>query len=150
MANNTQGTNDFRPTRTAALAAHKRFLPFAERYGRTRNYSRQHDAGESQDVSCLSPYITHRLVLEQEVAGDVLNQFGFSGAEQYLQEICWRTYWKGWLQMRPELWQDYCAELGPLASQVGRSQMYVNATTLLLVDTSGIAACAAAAVFFFS
>ena len=35
----------------------------------------------------------------------------FSGYEKFIQEVMWRTYWKGWLEMRPKVWQDYNKDL---------------------------------------
>lgn len=32
-------------------------------------------------------------------------------AEKFLQEVAWRTYWKGWLELRPSVWTDYLADL---------------------------------------
>jgi deoxyribodipyrimidine photo-lyase len=68
-------------------------------------------------VSGLSPYIRHRLVSEEEVAREVLAQHSFETAEKFLQEVCWRTYWKGWLEMRPAVWLNYLKDLDGLREQ---------------------------------
>ena len=47
-----------------------------------------------------------------------------SGAEKFLGETCWRTYWKGWLELRPGVWSDYRAEVRGLVDRsttTGRS-----------------------------
>ena len=44
---------------------------------------------------------------EQEVAAAVLQRHSLSAAEKFVQEVCWRTYWKGWLELRPSVWRQY-------------------------------------------
>ena len=31
--------------------------------------------------------------------------------DKFVDEICWRTYWKGWLEHRPAVWHDYLDDL---------------------------------------
>ena len=97
----------FEPTRAAGLARLARFVPHAGRdYAARRNY----DLGAAQGhrhVSGLSPYIRHRLISEEEVLRAVLSRFSLSSAEKFVQEVYWRTYWKGWLEMRPTVWAHY-------------------------------------------
>jgi hypothetical protein len=58
----------------------------------------------------LSPYLRHRLVTEDEVLEAVLGaSFSAEAAEKFVQEVYWRTYWKGWLEMRPSVWTAYRA-----------------------------------------
>ncbi len=96
-------------TRAEAVTRLNAFLPRAGKYASARNY----DLGPKQreNVSMLSPYIRHRLILEDEVALAVLGKFAFSTVEKFLQEVAWRTYWKGWLEMRPDVWTCYLDEL---------------------------------------
>ncbi len=79
------------------------------------NYSfkRNFDLGpkNKSNVSCLSPYISHRLITEYEVAKTVLSKFPFQKVEKYIQEIFWRVYWKGWLELRPQVWSDFIEDL---------------------------------------
>ncbi len=79
------------------------------------NYSfkRNFDLGpkDKSNVSCLSPYISHRLITEYEVAKKVLAKFPYQKVEKYLQEIFWRVYWKGWLELRPQVWTDFIEDL---------------------------------------
>ena len=79
------------------------------------NYSTQRnfDFGPSKrnNVSCLSPYISHRLITEYEVAKKVLSKFPYQKVEKYIQEIFWRIYWKGWLELRPQVWTDFIEDL---------------------------------------
>lgn len=101
---------DWQASRQAALKQLDGFLPQAgEAYRRSRN----HDFGPDRrgNVSTLSPWIRHRLVLEQELVTAAVRTHGAHRAEKFIQEVCWRTYWKGWLEMRPAIWHDYRAEL---------------------------------------
>ena len=79
------------------------------------NYSfkRNFDLGpkDKSNVSCLSPYISHRLITEYEVAKTVLAKFPYQKVEKYIQEIFWRVYWKGWLELRPQVWTDFLEDL---------------------------------------
>ena len=79
------------------------------------NYSfkRNFDLGpkDKSNVSCLSPYISHRLITEYEVAKSVLAKFPYQKVEKYIQEIFWRVYWKGWLELRPQVWTDFTEDL---------------------------------------
>jgi len=58
-------------------------------------------------VSRLSPAIRHRILLEEEVVDAALERFALSTVEKFVQEVCWRTYWKGWLERRPQIWRQY-------------------------------------------
>ena len=102
-------TTDFPPTRTAALERLARFIPHAgSDYARGRNYDL--GPGRHTRVSTLSPYLRHRLITEGEVLEAVLARHSLSAAEKFVQEVFWRTYWKGWLEMRPAVWTDYLTE----------------------------------------
>ena len=74
-------------------------------YESKRNY----DYGPSahENVSLLSPYIRHRIITEEEVIAKAMNKFPLPKIEKYIQEVFWRTYWKGWLELRPKVWTDY-------------------------------------------
>ncbi len=94
------------PTRRAGLARIERFAPrMGRKYASRRNY----DLGPSnhRHVSQLSPWVRHRLVLERELVATALSTHGYESAEKFVQEVCWRTYWKGWLELRPAVWDDY-------------------------------------------
>jgi hypothetical protein len=91
----------------------KRLEAFLPRAGRSYAARRNHDFGPDQrdNVSVLSPWIRHRLITEQEVVKAVLDHHSASAAEKFIQEVCWRTYWKGWLEMRPGVWQGFLRDL---------------------------------------
>lgn len=79
--------------------------------------------GKHDAVSRLSPYIRTRLITEEEATRAVLREHSPRAAEKFLQEVAWRTYWKGWLEMRPEVWTDYRAGL----SRIEKSTDYRKA-----------------------
>jgi deoxyribodipyrimidine photo-lyase len=121
------------PTRAEGLARLSAFLPHAgKRYAATRNHDngpgRHHEA-----VSTLSPFIRHRLVTEPEVLEAVLGRFALSSAEKFVQEVYWRSYFKGWLEMRPSVWESYRAGLAraqdDLATQGGLRRDWEAACT---------------------
>jgi deoxyribodipyrimidine photo-lyase len=90
------------PTREEGLKRLRDFLP---RAGATYAARRNHDEGPGRrNVSVLSPWIRHRLVTEEEVVAAVLSRHSFDAAEKFVQEVFWRTYWKGHLEMRHALW----------------------------------------------
>lgn len=99
----------FPPTRAAGLA---RLAQFQSKMGRHYAGQRNYDFGpeDRTNVSLLSPYLRCRLLTEEEVVHAALQRFSLSTAEKFVQEVCWRTYWKGWLEHRPSIWEDYCAD----------------------------------------
>jgi len=101
---------NFETSRSAALQKLKRFID-KEIYN--YNFKRNFDLGQNNksNVSCLSPYISHRLITEYEVIKTVLSKFPYQKVEKYIQEIFWRIYWKGWLELRPEVWSDFTEDL---------------------------------------
>lgn len=95
----------FPPTRKAALERLARFVPAA---GRAYAEGRNHDPGPGQTgaASRLSPYLRHRVITESEVVDAVRRVHG-GASEKFVQEVLWRTYWKGWLEMRPSVWSRF-------------------------------------------
>ena len=89
------------------------------------NFKRNFDLGpeDKSNVSCLSPYISHRLITEYEVAKIVLAKFPYQKVEKYIQEIFWRVYWKGWLELRPQVWSDFTEDL----KKIDEDKNYKNA-----------------------
>jgi hypothetical protein len=94
---------DFIPTRAAALARLEEFLPHAGRYAADRNFVRP----GHPNISRLSPWVQKRLLLEEEVVAAARARWSFEAVEKFVQEVCWRTYWKGWLEQRPEAWSRW-------------------------------------------
>ena len=121
----------FVPTRDTALERLHAFLPRAGRvYANERNY----DFGENAHdrVSCLSPWVRTRSLPEEEIVHQVLAQHSLAAAEKFIQEVCWRTYWKGWLAQRPVVWTQYLSELAEARERVSKHKGFeraVNAET---------------------
>jgi deoxyribodipyrimidine photo-lyase len=103
------------PTREAGLDRLAEFLP---RAGRAYAARRNHDLPGHAEVSRLSPWLRHRLVTEAEVMDAAIAQHGVGEAEKFLQEVLWRSYWKGWLEMRPGVWAAYRQGLGAALNRV--------------------------------
>ena len=105
------------PSRATALEKLTDFIPKA---GLSYRNKRNYDFGPSKHnyVSQLSPFIRRRIVTESEVLKAVLNKYSLSSSEKFVQEVFWRTYWKGWLEMRPSVWQDYQNDLSRLENQI--------------------------------
>ncbi len=94
------------PTRDAGLRRLHDFTPRAgTRYNTERNYDL--GAGHRDNVSMLSAWLRHRLVTEHEVLRAVLDEHSLTSASRFVQEVFWRTYFKGWLEHRPSVWQHY-------------------------------------------
>lgn len=96
-------------TRAAAIARLEKFLPLAgEHYAACRNTDYGRDGQVS--VSRLSMYLRYRIITEREVIAATLGVHDASSAEKYVQEVLWRTYWKGWLELRPSVWARFLDE----------------------------------------
>ena len=107
---------NFEPSRAKALNKLNDFVENnLSEYSKLRNF----DFGPKNrsNVSCLSPYITHGVISEKEVIEKSLSKFSFSKNEKFIQEVLWRTYWKGWLELRPNVWSDYLTELNKIREE---------------------------------
>ena len=105
------------PNRTTALKQLANFVPKA---GLSYTTKRNYDFGPANHnyVSQLSPFIRRRVLSETEVLSSVLKKHGLSSSEKFVQEVFWRTYWKGWLEMRPSVWSEYQSDLKRLEDQI--------------------------------
>ena len=81
-------------------------------YSSKRNYD--FSPIKRKNVSCLSPYISHRLINEYEISKKVLSKHPYQKVDKFIQEIYWRIYWKGWLELRPEVWTDFIKDLNTI------------------------------------
>ena len=94
------------PTHEAAAGRLKAFLPYAgSHYARRRNFD--YGPEDRSNVSALSPWVRHRLILEEDILRDTLTRHRFEDAEKFIQEVFWRGYFKGWLEQRPSVWLLY-------------------------------------------
>ncbi|MFN3722566.1 MAG: FAD-binding domain-containing protein [Paracoccaceae bacterium] len=104
---------------TATRAEGEKILAaFAPRMGRRYANGRNtdhgpgaHKPGGQGAVSVLSPYIRRRLVLESDAVVAAIGAHGPENAEKFVQEVIWRSYFKGWLERRPQVWDSYRAGL---------------------------------------
>jgi len=94
-------------------------------YSKLRNF----DFGPQKrnNTSCLSPYVTHGLINEVEIINKSLNKFSFVKNEKFIQEVLWRVYWKGWLELRPDVWTDYLKELKNIKENFKDNKDYLDA-----------------------
>jgi len=116
----------FIPTRAAALARLEEFLPAAGRYAAERNYVRPgHD-----NVSHMSPWVQKRLLLESEIVAATRDRWSFPAVEKFVQEVYWRTYWKGWLEQRPAAWSRWVEAMPPLRASLTAEQRSTLAAAL--------------------
>ena len=92
-----------------------------------QNYSskRNFDFGpkDRSNVSQMSPYISHRILTEYDVIKRVLQKKTYKNVEKFIQEVFWRLYWRGWLESRPRVWDDFLGDLKSLE----KNKNYYNA-----------------------
>ena len=81
---------NFETSRAKAIEKLDRFV---ERnlsdYSKLRNFD--FGRGKRDNVSCLSPYITHGVLNEIEVIKKSLVKYSFNKNEKFIQEVLWRT-----------------------------------------------------------
>jgi len=117
---------NFETTRAKAIEKLDRFV---ERnlsdYSKLRNFDFGPD--KRSNVSCLSPYITHGVLNEVEIIKKSLAKYSFNKNEKFIQEVLWRTYWKGWLELRPSVWSDYIISLNSIREKYKENINYLRA-----------------------
>ena len=120
------------PTRAAGLA---RLAEFAPHMGRDYAAHRNSDGGPgNRCVSGLSPHLRHRLLDEAELVRTALDQHGPVRAEKFIQEVFWRSYWKGSLELRPQMWAEYRAAVAATRDNVGLRQAMEGRTGIECFD----------------
>lgn len=115
LINQYDWANVTHSNREAGLHRLRSFLPYAgKEYAKNRNF----DLGPSnrKNISGLSPYTRIRLVSEDDICEELLREQTPSEADKFLSEVCWRTYWKGYLELHPEIWKDYNKSLAKTLS----------------------------------
>jgi deoxyribodipyrimidine photo-lyase len=100
------------PARQAALARLDAFLEALPGYASGRG----HDIPDQQQVSGLSPFIRHRILTEREAAAAVLSRYDYAVAAPFIEQLGWRTYWKGYLELRPAIWDRYLEQLAAVGA----------------------------------
>ena len=117
---------NFKPSREFATPQLEKFInKNLVEYSRLRNF----DFGPNNrsNISCLSPYVTHGIISELEILNKCLKKFSFLKSEKFIQEIFWRIYWKGWLELRPKVWVDFLKDLKEIKQSFQNNQNYLSA-----------------------
>jgi len=117
---------NFETSRAKAIEKLDRFVEKnLSDYSKLRNFDFGPD--KRNNVSCLSPYITHGVLNEVEVIKKSLAKYSFNKNEKFIQEVLWRTYWKGWLELRPSVWSDYITNLNNIRLKYEEDPNYLKA-----------------------
>ena len=117
---------NFEPSNVFALEKLNNFIDKnLTDYSKLRNF----DFGPNKrsNISCLSPYVTHGVTNEIEIIKKVLEKYSFVKNEKFIQEVLWRTYWKGWLELRPKVWEDFLKDLRVIKKDFKENKNYLNA-----------------------
>ena len=116
-----------KPTR---IEAKKNLTYFIEEklvnYSKLRNF--KIDIDDKTTTSNLSPYITHGILSENEVIRESLKKHSYLTSEKFIQEILWRIYWRGWLELRPQVWKNYLKNLKKLKDEFKNNRKYIQVT----------------------
>ena len=117
-------------TRSSALDRLAAILP---RAGHAYAANRNTDAGPQVEptTTVLSPHLRRRLLLEQEVVEAALAAHGPQAAARLVDEVFWRSYFKGHLETHPSIWTRYidavAAERDRMAADSGLRRAYETA-----------------------
>ena len=77
---------------------------FLQNYSSKRNF----DLGPPHsNVSKLSPFIRRRLLSENEILESIFLRYSLNFVDKFIQEIFWRTYWRGWLEFHPQVYTEF-------------------------------------------
>ena len=117
---------NFKPSRAFAEKILNEFIENnLGNYSKLRNFD--YGPENRSNVSCLSPYVTHGVINEIELIKKSLSKYSFVKNEKFIQEIMWRTFWKGWMELRPNVWTDYLLELKTVKDKYKDDQSYQKA-----------------------
>jgi deoxyribodipyrimidine photo-lyase len=100
----------FEPTRRAGLERLEKFITrTGAHYAGQRNYD--YGPTNRSSVSALSPWIKHRLITQEDVLTQTLAHHSLSASMKFVQEVFWRSYFKGWMEQHPSVWHGYLSGL---------------------------------------
>jgi len=91
------------------------------KYSKYRNFD--YGVTNRSNVSLLSPYISHKVLLEFDILELILNKYPYKKVDKFIDEVFWRIYWRGWLEMRPKVWSDFTYSL----TKIEKNQNYFEA-----------------------
>ena len=74
-------------------------------YTSTRNYD--YGPTDRSNVSLLSKFLSHRLLLEYELINYIKKKTSGYINFKFIDEILWRIYWRGYLEGHSEIWFNY-------------------------------------------
>lgn len=124
-------------TRASALARLDAFVDqSALAYGARRNHV--DPAGAHTAVSRLSAALRRRVISEEEVVRAVLAAHPLGAVEQFVAEVFWRTYWKGWLELHRGLWQQFRQEVEREKARLSSSREAAAHYDSAIAGTTGI------------
>ena len=94
------------PTKKSEII--KKFINFSEKALSSYSKGRNFDCGPPhKNVSKLSPYLRTRFISEEEVLKITFSKNNIKNIEKFIEEIFWRTYWRGWLESHPWVYDEY-------------------------------------------
>lgn len=112
----------FEPTRQAGIARLKKFINrTGAHYASQRNYD--YGPTNRNSVSALSPWIKHRLITQEEVLTQTLAHHSLSASMKFVQEVFWRSYFKGWMEQHPSVWHSYLNSLETALEALERDKL---------------------------
>lgn len=112
----------FEPTRQAGTARLKKFITrTGAHYASQRNYD--YGPTNRNSVSALSPWIKHRLITQEEVLTQTLAHHSLSASMKFVQEVFWRSYFKGWMEQHPSVWHSYLNSLETALEALERDKL---------------------------
>ena len=86
----------------------EKFTHFSEKELSSYSEKRNFDFGPPhKNVSKLSPYLRTRFISEEEVFKIAFSKNNIKNIEKFIEEIFWRTYWRGWLESHPWVYDEY-------------------------------------------
>ena len=94
-------------------------------YSKLRNFN--FDNQNQLTTSFLSPYVSHGVLSEIEIINESLKKHSFLRCQKFIDEIFWRIYWRGWLELRPKLWDNFIIDLKKIENDFNDNHNYKKA-----------------------
>ena len=94
------------PTKRSEII--EKLINFSEKELSSYSKNRNFDYGPPhKNVSKLSPYLRTRFISEEEILKIAISKNNIKTIEKFIEEIFWRTYWRGWLESHPWVYDEY-------------------------------------------